>query len=195
MLIELIYNFYINIFLIYYNFYTKIYCFLIGQSCNVDFINKFDLFGKFYVISTFYTNFNQNHIYHEFKPIHSLKYQHITINQSNRIFSEIYIQPIDNTYIKSSFCKINLCTIPTFYKIIDIQKYNPFGIFIYFYIINGLFVEKHILFKPNNISLHSKSSHSKILQSKYYVINCLIKKYYGIKYLLNDEQYIKLLTQ
>jgi hypothetical protein len=43
---------------------------------------------------------------------------------------------------------INLC-IPTFYRIVDIDRYNIKGIYMYVYVINGLSIKKQVFYKPN----------------------------------------------
>lgn len=43
---------------------------------------------------------------------------------------------------------INIC-IPTFYRIIDIDRYNLKGIYLFVYEINGIIIKKSVLYKPN----------------------------------------------
>jgi len=168
--------YYLNFLFIIYNFIINIYkiLFLRNENYNLNFLYISDFLGTFYVINDNKHITFENHIVFEKQSIiNHIKERKITNN--NSIINKLYPQSINfsqykgNDIIKPHFIKFNMFYYPIYYHILDIQKYNPYGVYIYLLIINGVKINKYLLFKPNfNINLPNRN---KILESKYYIKN------------------------
>jgi len=193
MMYKSLYNYYILLNFFFYQLYIKFLLLFYNQSSNNDFININDLYGKFYII-----NKNNNIQYIQFDiNIYNQQKMYIHLNNvyKSKQYNCIYKQ-FDNNHIRSNFLLNNKYHIITSYiHIIDIQKYNPYGIYLYIYVINGIFINKYLCFKPNNISMNSNRYTSKLYQSKYYAKCNLYNKYKGLSELYIDEKYIQLFSQ
>jgi len=193
-------NIYINFLLIIYKFIINIYKTLNNEykeNCNINFLYITDFLGSFYVIN------QEKHLIYENKIIYmsgdnsydtggnyirekSIKnlYKEVVIN---KLYTDNITRSYYNDIIKPYFIKFNRFYLPIFYHILHIDKYNPYGCYIYLLIINGLKIEKFLLFKPNG---NNKKFHrNKILESKYYIKNKMYKSFNN--YIMDDANYLK----
>lgn len=194
---------YLNFLFILYNFIINIYKILFVKSNNnLNFIYITDILGKFYVINLNDNNlltfdnrivFKKNSIISHIKEkITKYTYKHNQINYNYSTNYKIYPQTITKSeyhnieIIKPNFIKFDSYYIPIFYHVIDIHKYNPYGIYIHLLIIKNFKIYQYLLFKPNfDINCHR----NKVLASKYYAKDILFKNC-NMK-ILDDIDYIK----
>jgi len=188
-------NNYLNFLFIIYNFLIDIYKILFIRSpndnYNLNFIYITDFLGTFYVINQEeHLTFHNQIIFEKKSIISHIKERKITNDYiiTNKLYPQsIKLSQYNGTnIIKPNFIKFNSFYLPIYYHILDIQKYNPYGVYIYLLIINGIKINKYLLFKPHfNIT---QSNRNKILESKYYIKDNNFEK---LNNKMSDINYLK----
>lgn len=184
---------YLNFLFIIYNFVINIYKILFNYNnqYNLNFLYISDFLGTFYVINQEnHLTFENQIVFEKKSVINHIKERKIKFDKiiTNKLYPQfVTISQYSGTeIIKPNFIKFNRFYFPIYYHILDIQKYNPYGVYIYLLIINGVKINKYLLFKPNfNSNLYNRN---KILESKYFINNKLNKYCDNI---MSDINYLK----